>query len=194
MSVRSEVIASEADAAIEAAEQDGQAKVQAERDPYDIYILQPDRASFSRGAGGVLQGVIDGISYEELMVHRSFPFVHLRKYISIRNVKGDEIGIVRDLDELDEESRMELERELQFRYFLPRVTRVDSVKQKTDLWLWELQTHLGPTRLAMRNLHEHMQFPGGGRIILTDMNGKRCEIADWQALDAHSRKQLNEIV
>lgn len=172
----------------------GQPNGQVERDPYDIYMLQPDRVFFSRGAGGVLQGVIDGVPYEELMVHRTFPFLHLRRYISIRNVKGEEIGIVRDLDELDEESCRELDRELQFRYFLPRVTRVDSVKDKADLWVWELQTNLGPTRLAMRNLHEHMQFPGGGRIILTDMNGKRCEIADWKALDTHSRKQLNEIV
>src|SRR5690606_22175716 len=112
----------------------------------------------------------------------------------VRNVKDEELGIVRDVAELDEESRRELERELQYRYFLPRVQRVDSVKQKADLWLWELQTHLGPTRMAMRNLHEHMQFAGDGRIILTDMNGRRCEIPDWQTLDAHSRKQLSEVI
>jgi hypothetical protein len=74
------------------------------------------------------------------------------------------------------------------------VTRVDSVKFKSDLWLWELQTHLGPTRMAMRNLHEHLQYPGGGRVILTDIQGKRCEIPDWQTLDAHSRRQLEEVL
>jgi hypothetical protein len=60
--------------------------------------------------------------------------------------------------------------------------------------LWELQTHLGTTKMAMRNLHEHLQYPGGGRIILTDLNGKRCEITEWQALDSHSRKQLKEVL
>ncbi|TJY42844.1 DUF1854 domain-containing protein [Cohnella pontilimi] len=163
-------------------------------DPYDIRIIEPDSLFFSRGPGGVFQGVIDGKTFEELVVFRTFPFLYPNRFISIRNPKNEEIGIIRDISQLDTESASEIERELQFRYFLPRVTRVDSVKQKNDLWLWELQTTLGPTRLAMRNLHEHMQFPGGGRIILTDMNGRRCEIPDWKALDNHSRMQLTDVI
>ncbi|MFC5407400.1 DUF1854 domain-containing protein [Cohnella soli] len=163
-------------------------------DKFDIRILDPEDAFFSRGPGGVFQGVLDGKTYPELVVYRAFPFLYVSHYISIRDAKGEELGIVRDIGELDDESRTELERELQFRYFLPRVTRVDSVKNKSDLWIWELQTNLGPTRITMRNLHEYMQFPGGGRIILTDINGKRCEIADWKALDARSRMQLTDVI
>lgn len=161
---------------------------------FDIRMFDPDEVFFSRGQGGVFQGIIDGKAYEELTVYRAFPFLYTTRYISIRDSKGVELGIIRDISELDEECGAEVEKELQFRYFLPRVTRVDSVKQKTDLWLWELQTNLGQTRMAMRNLHEHMQFPGGRRIIVTDMNGKRCEIADWRELDAHSRRQLSEVI
>lgn len=161
---------------------------------YDIRVFEPHEVMFSRSSGGVFQGVIDGTPYEELVVYRAFPFRYTSEYISIRNPKGEELGIVSDLGELDEESRRELSKELEFRYFLPKVTRVDSVKQRTDLWIWELQTNLGPTRFAMRNLHEHVQFPGGSRMILTDLNGKRCEITDWNALDAHSRKQLADVV
>lgn len=161
---------------------------------FDIRLLSKSEISLTRSEGGVLQGIVSGKHYEELIVYRCFPFQYELAYISIRDDKDAELGIVRDVGELDPESAAELERELQLRYFLPKVTRVDSVKSKSGLWLWELQTHLGPTRMAMRNLHEHIQYPGGSRIILTDMNGKRCEIADWQALDPHSRKQLEEIV
>jgi len=161
---------------------------------YDIRVFEPSEVTFSRSSGGVLQGIIDGTPHEELVVYRAFPFRYTTEFISIRNAKGEELGIVRDLSELDEESRKELNTELEFRYFLPKVTRVDSVKQRTDLWIWELQTNLGPTRLTMRNLHEYVQFPGGHRMILTDLNGKRCEITDWNALDAHSRKQLADVV
>ncbi|MBW5448572.1 DUF1854 domain-containing protein [Cohnella sp. CFH 77786] len=164
------------------------------QDAYEIRIIEPGQAYFSRGPGGVFQGVVDGKSYPEIVVYRVFPFRYASQYISIRDGKGEEIGIIRDIGEMDEESAKELERELGFRYFLPSVTRVDSVKQKSDLWLWELQTTLGPTKLAMRNLHEHMQFPGGGRIILTDVSGRRCEIPDWRKLDSHSRMQLTDVV
>lgn len=163
-------------------------------DRYDIRILGPDDIYVSRSKGGVLQGVVNGQPYEELIVYRTFPFRYATEYISIRDAKGEELGIVRDIAELNEESIAELEKELGFRYFLPRVTRVDSVKLKSGLWIWELQTHLGPTRLAMRNLHEHLQYPGGGRVILVDLSGKRCEILDSRALDAHSRRQLEEVL
>ncbi len=162
--------------------------------PYEIRVFEPDEISFSRGAGGVLQGVIGGSAYDELAIHRVFPFQYASEYISIRNVKGDELGIILSIDALDAESAEELRRELQYRYFLPMVTRVDRVREQNEMWVWELQTNLGPTRMMMRNLHEHMIYPGANRIILTDMSGKRCEIADWQALDRHSRNQLKDVI
>lgn len=165
-----------------------------EADKYDIRVLKPSEVMFSRGAGGVFQGVVDGVPYDELVVYRTFPFLYTTQYISVRNAKGEELGVVTDIAELDDESRKEALQELQYRYFLPRVSRVESVKQKADMWIWELATSLGSTRMAMRNLHEHLQFPGGNRVILTDLNGRRVEIADWRALDAHSRKQLTDIV
>ncbi|SEO73486.1 DUF1854 domain-containing protein [Paenibacillus sp. OV219] len=165
-----------------------------ETDKYDIRLFSPDDVYFSRGQGGVFQGIVDGKTYDELEVYRAFPFLYATEYISIRNIKGEELGIVADVKELHEESGVELTKELQLRYFMPRVTRVESVKNKSDLWIWELQTHLGTTRIVMRNLHEFMQYPGEGRVVLTDINGKRCEIADWRQLDAHSRKQLEEVL
>ncbi|MCJ8012176.1 DUF1854 domain-containing protein [Paenibacillus sp. KQZ6P-2] len=162
------------------------------KDPYEIHILEPSMVSFSRSQGGVFQGVIEGKTFEELILYRIFPFQYTTQYISVRNSKGEELGVVLDIDQLDEESRTEIDNELKFRYFLPLVTRIDSIKQKADLWIWELQTNLGPTRIVMRNLHEHMQYPSANRIILTDINGKRCEIRDWTSLDGHSRSQLKD--
>lgn len=164
------------------------------KDPYEINILEPSVVSFSRSQGGVFQGVIEGKAFEEIILYRIYPFQYTTQYISVRNPKGEEIGVIRDIEELDQESRAEMDKELQLRYFLPLVTRIDSVKQKADLWIWELQTNLGPTRIVMRNLHEHMQYPSANRIILTDINGKRCEVRDWPALDGHSRNQLKDVL
>lgn len=58
-----------------------------ERDPYDIHFLQPADVMFSRGPGGVLQGVIEGALYDEILVYRTFPFKYTSQYISIRNAK-----------------------------------------------------------------------------------------------------------
>jgi hypothetical protein len=164
------------------------------KDPYEINNLEPGHVSFSRRQGGVFQGIINGKAYEEIILYRIFPFQYTTQFISVRDAKGEEIGVISDIQQLDEESRAEMDKELQLRYFLPLVTQIDSIKQKSDLWIWELQTNLGPTRIVMRNLNEHMQYPSLNRIILTDINGKRCEVRDWQALDSHSRNQLKDVL
>ncbi|WP_054026013.1 DUF1854 domain-containing protein [Bacillus sp. FJAT-28004] len=164
------------------------------KDPFEINILEPNTVSFTRSQGGVFQGVVEGKVFEEIILYRIFPFQYTTQFISVRDSKGDEIGVIRDIEQLDEESRSEMDKELQLRYFLPLVARIDSIKQKADLWIWELQTNLGPTRIVMRNLHEHMQYPSDNRIILTDINGKRCEVRDWKSLDSHSRSQLKDVL
>lgn len=161
---------------------------------FDIRMLKQEDILLSRNKGGVIQGTVNGTYFDELIVYRCFPFQYESSYISIRNAKDEELGIVRNVGELDKESASILMEELELRYFLPKVTRIDSVKNKSGLWLWELQTNLGPTRMAMRNLHEHLLYLEDGWIIITDMNGKRCEIKDWRVLDSHSQKRLHEII
>lgn len=164
------------------------------KDPFEINLLEPNAVSFSRSQGGVFQGVVEGKAYEEITLFRIFPFQYTTQYISVRDAKSEEIGVIQDIEQLDKESRTEMDKELKLRYFLPLVTHIDSIKQKADMWIWELQTNLGPTRIVMRNLHEHMQYPSDNRIILTDINGKRCEVRDWKKLDGHSRGQLKDVL
>lgn len=160
----------------------------------DIRILSPDDCYIYRGEGGVLQGIIAGKTYHELLIYLAFPMHHTSGYVSVRNKEGDEIGIIRDLSKLDRDSAAQLKEEIELRYFLPKVIKIHSIKQKSDRWFWELETHLGSIRIIMRNLHEHIHFPGGNRIILSDLDGRRCDIQDWQQLDATSQRLLKDIL
>lgn len=165
-----------------------------ESEDLSVRLLHPQEVQFYRSVNSVLQGIIGKKTYNELIVYQTFPFRYPGKYISIRNVNGGEIGIVRDIRELDDRSKSELELELRLKYFLPLVKKIISIKQKVDLWIWHVDTHIGPMRMVMRNLHEHLLYPGDGRIVLVDMTGRRCEISDWRLLDTHSRKQLKDII
>jgi len=159
-----------------------------------IQLLLPEDLYVYRGEGGVLQGVIAGKTYQELLIYLAFPMQYTSGYISVRTKEGDELGIVRNLDLLDRDSAAVMKEEIELRYFLPRVTKIDSIKQKSDMWFWELQTHLGSIRIMMRNLHEHIHFPGGDRILLSDMDGRRCDIENWKLLDAQSQRLLRDIL
>jgi hypothetical protein len=161
-------------------------------DPYEVVILDPSTVALVRGRGGLLQAVIGGEEYLHVGLLRTYPLSKPFHYLSVRNPKGEEIGILRDLAELDPDSRAAAEAELKFAYIVPVVTRIDRIKDEPGLWIWDLQTDRGPLRAVMRNLHEHMQSPGPGRLLITDMDGRRCEIASIEALDVHSRRELSK--
>jgi hypothetical protein len=164
------------------------------RDPYEIYMLEPSQIWLGRSPGGVLQAAIDGVDYPEVTLYRAYPFSKPSEYISVRTSDGDELGIIRSLEGLDQASRQEAERELNLRYLIPRITYIEKITSNPALWIWNVDTTLGRMTLALRNLHEHLQSPAPGRYLITDIEGRRCEIHDLNALDAHSRSQWNKIL
>jgi Domain of unknown function (DUF1854) len=163
-------------------------------DPFDIHMLDPNDVSFYRSKGGVLLAEIKGVVYPEITLHQTFPFSKPRHYISIWNKNEHEIGLIRDLEELDQTSKDELKQEIRLRYVIPIVTHVNSIKEEPGLWTFQLETDRGKLQLYMKNIHEHVQSKDAQRIIMTDMDGKRCEIPDVNQLDLHSRRELQKII
>lgn len=193
-------------------------------DVYEVNMIDASKVAFQLTSGGVLAmlekgdeasrpGGADGASgasevseqiaaalaekqseYGEIILYRTFPFSMVNRFISVRTVKGEEIGVIADLADLDADSQTAAYEALSIRYILPKVIRVESIKQNPGMWTWQLDTTLGPINLVMRNLHEHVQMIGNGRILLTDINGNRCEIPDISSLDTQSRKQLNRVL
>jgi hypothetical protein len=163
-------------------------------DPYEVRILEPEDIWLERSEGGMLRAVVSGVRYSEVVLFRTYPFSRPAEYISLRTQNGEEIGIIRSLSELEEDSRKEAERELNLRYLIPRITHIESITQTPALWIWKVDTTLGEMTLALRNLHEHLQSPAPGRYLITDIEGRRCEIPDLAALNAHSRKMWKKIV
>lgn len=74
------------------------------------------------------------------------------------------------------------------------VIRIVQVRQHHDLWIWQLETDAGPMRMTMRNLYEQVQLHGANRLLLTDVNGRRAEIRDLQALDGASKKWIKDVL
>ncbi|WP_374019056.1 DUF1854 domain-containing protein [Paenibacillus thiaminolyticus] len=72
--------------------------------------------------------------------------------------------------------------------------RIVQVRQHHDLWIWQPEPDAGLVRMTMRNLHEHVQLHGANRLLLTDVNGRRAEIRDLQALNGASKKWLKDVL
>lgn len=162
-------------------------------DPYSITLLNPEDMSLFRERGGLLNAVINNKVHKDIFLFRTFPYSKPYEYISVRGSDEEELGIIRDLKQLDQKSEQEAMKELRLRYLIPVVTYIHSVKEEPGLWTIDLETDRGRLSLMMRNIHEHIQYTGNESILLTDMEGKRCEIREIKKIDKHSLRELNKV-
>lgn len=156
---------------------------------FKLKFLEPEKVKFFR-TGDMLRVTIEGDkSCLRVVPMRIFPVSIRDRYISLRDMNGDELGIIKDPGELDKESRKLLVNELQKRYFVPVIRRIESLHDKFGIAEWEVETDRGKKKFLTRSLHDSLSETETG-FIITDMENNRYEIHDHSALDPHSASIL----
>jgi len=154
----------------------------------DVYFIDPRSARIARNAFGRLVLTLGmGVDeFEDVHPLRAFPLSAPERDVSLMDADGQEIGVIRDVGELDADSRRVLLDELELVYLTTRVVAIRNVDSKYGVGTWELETDRGPRSAHLRDRGDVRALPDG-RIILTDVHGVKYEIADPQALDEKSR-------
>ena len=116
---------------------------------------------------------------------RAFPISMRDQYISLRDMNGNELGVIKDPDKLDRESRKLLKEEIRKRYFTPVIRSIKSLRDKFGIVEWEVETDRGPKSFMTRSLHDSLKETDAG-FIVTDMENNRYEIRDYSDLDPHT--------
>ncbi|MBI2914476.1 MAG: DUF1854 domain-containing protein [Firmicutes bacterium] len=164
-----------------------------------LRYLQPDRLKVSTSSCGSLCIQLDGEEcYDKVTAYRALPLSSPEHYISLRvgTTQSDqrEIGVIRDLSELDPEIRKLIEAELAKRYFIHTISKIHSIREKYAFLYWDVETDKGRRQFAIPGwAHRHVIESGLGRII-QDVDGNRYSIPDLEALDDHSRAVFNQII
>lgn len=120
---------------------------------------------------------------------RAFPVTDPGGPVSFLGEDGREVLTVPRLDAIPQPLRGRVEAELAQRHFLPVITRVVQVTGRADPADWEAETDRGPVRFHVNGEEDIRRLPGG-RVLVTDSNGRRYLILDLNALSAGSRRQL----
>jgi hypothetical protein len=120
---------------------------------------------------------------------RSFPLTAPDRQIVLLGAEDQELGILRELQALDAESREALEAELEIAYLVTRVEEIRSVRSRFGVTSWELETDRG-FRTAHVKERSDIRPLADGRIMLTDVDGVRYEIPPPAELDERSRSWL----
>ena len=165
---------------------------QAPFDPGSVELryLDPARIRFFR-AGATLRLTVDGeFSCLQVAVVRVFPLSNPSRYFSVRDGGGKKMGLLTDLMDLDPESRLRVEEELERRYLVARLKRVIRVRERFGIVEWDVETDRGECRFSTRDLRETVIRLPGHHYVIIDVEGNRFEIQDLNALDDPSQAWL----
>ena len=131
-----------------------------------------------------------GEKFTELEARRMFPITGLRKYISLIDTEGNEIAIIRNIDDLLPESKAVIEKCLDEYYMIPRITRFIKMSEKFKIWMWTAETDKGIFTFEIRNHITAVKPLYDNRILIKDANHNRYEIPDYTKLDKKSQKLI----
>lgn len=152
----------------------------------ELEYLDASKVSISRNAFAELVVQLpDGSTHTKVEPVRSFPLSETVRFITLLDSEGDEIGIVEDARKLAPQSQDVLIEELEKRYFMPRITKINSLDGQFGVTLWDVETTQGPVEFGMRTRYDIVTL-GNGRVLIKDADGNRYEIENYNKLDQKS--------
>lgn len=147
-------------------------------------------AEFKRNGLVLVDMSLDGSLTEELSPRRLFPTSDKEHYISLIDSDGHEAAIIRDINELSEESRGVIKEVLTEYYIVPRITEVLAINDKGGSMRWTVMTDRGECSFQIKSRITDIKPLENGRVLFRDASDNRYEIPDWTKLDKHSKHLL----
>jgi hypothetical protein len=146
-----------------------------------------------RGADGVLSLAAGDRLHANVRVLRAAPLSDPDRYISIVDTNNDEIAMIKDLADLDAETRRVVRQELEDRYMTLTIRRVNSARTESGEWYLEVETNLGPRIVGLRDVPETVRRIGS-RLLICDLDGNRYEVPDISRLERRSANVLERML
>ena len=163
---------------------------------FEIRYLEPAGLRFRYADATLTLAVDESTFYPRVSLRGCFPLSGETSLITVRQQSGDdepdaEIGVVRDLSQLDAESYQAVMRELRLHYLVPTIQRIVDIREEFGFLYWEVETDRGAKEFIMYDsVIAYARQVSAVRWLLIDINQARYEIYDQEALDAHSLKLL----
>jgi hypothetical protein len=155
-----------------------------------LVFLDAKRLNFT-AHGMILRLTIEAeLSYPRVTVLRAFPLSEPHRFLSVRDVEDREIGLIVEPAKLSAENLKLVAEHLERRYFVPVVFRIVAAKERFGTVDWTVETDRGPCRFTTRNLRENVQRPTPTRLILSDVDGNRYDIRNFDDLNSESQELL----
>ncbi len=158
-----------------------------------IKLLTPQIAEFYETEGGFVGVRINGEDKGNVSIIRTFPLTDCNAFLSVRlmDSKQEEVGIIEKLSDFDEKTVAIIDKQLKLRYFMPKITKVLSVKEEYGYTYWTVETDKGNAKFASSAGSSGAIIPHGNGVIIKDSNENRYLIEDLSKLTPKEMKKLD---
>jgi hypothetical protein len=159
------------------------------------HATPPDTATLKlfRAPSGVPCLETEDRTWTDVRLVRCFPLSLPDEYVSVRDNEGEEIMLLRQLDDLPPESRKLADADLQDHYYMPVITRIREIADEHGIFRWDVETDQGEVTMRVRGRSENIERRANGHFIVTDVEGRRYEIPSAHELDPTSRQELETV-
>jgi hypothetical protein len=125
-----------------------------------------------------------------VLLHRDFPFEFPYAYISVMSTDSMELAFIKDIELFEGEEKEFLVRELERKYYSPKILKIHSVKERFGFSYWDVETPAGRVTFTLQDTFKSISKAGDNRLFFFDVDGNRFTIEDVEKLDRKSHKKI----
>lgn len=155
-----------------------------------VDFLAPDECKLFFNANGFLLMEYRGQNKGRVKLIRSYPYTYADEYICVHDLEDNEIGIIKDLKELDRDSQKAALKELETRYYCPIITSVKSIKERMGHFYFETVIDGKEKNFTVRDLTRNLHFVDDKQLLIFDVDGNRYIIPDCEKIERKSKRLL----
>ncbi|MBQ5746901.1 MAG: DUF1854 domain-containing protein [Clostridia bacterium] len=157
----------------------------------ELYYLTPRNTEFKATENGFVVAKLEGTSeFKRVFLSRVFPHDLPFEFISVCDEEQNEIGIIRTLDDFDEEAKDVIKHELEKKYFAAKILKILNVEERFGNSTWTVETPNGMRVMSLKDTFKSIIHIGDDRAIVVDQDANRYEIESLSALDKASFRRI----
>ena len=157
----------------------------------ELRFLDPAVAQFRQWGARLQFREKDDEDWRDVTLVRLFPLTEPEHWISLVEMNGKEVGILKDVTRLPHDALAHVREELRRRYLVPRIQSILACRVRADLVEWTVESDRGQQKFLTRDVREQIKEHQPTRLSIVDVEGNRYDIPDLAALDLDSRRRLD---
>lgn len=155
-----------------------------------LEFLNPEKCNFSFNKNNFLTMSFDGKPKGRVKLIRTYPYSLTSEYICVHDLEDNEIGIIKNLNELDASSESACEKELEGRYYCPTITTVKSIKERMGHFYFETIIDGKEKKFTVRDITRNLRHASENTLLIFDMDGNRYVIPEFERIEEKSKRIL----